>query len=563
MSAPTAVPALTMSVAHDGLGDFFTDLVTLFALKDSGLPMGDLNGLISDGHYGDGHYTVNTVNVFGGRMSNPTFSITSIAPLTPGVSDGTFTVQASVCGHVLYDTWYEDGTFSSEDGGTVHIDPYDDTYTDEFSFDVTAMPMTLSVTISAQPDEVDPSDTALILNVAVTEVSYQPAQVENISVPSDSAMNVGDFFNVFSSDGLSMLQSQMSSIDMVAPFVDSMNVMFAAIGDSGQLAPGVNFLFPPTELVYPTTGGFQMAVSGRIIDGGVEYKGTDPVALSLPDIPAAGMTFAFNEYLINEAAWAASKLGALNVTFPVPGAPPSQWTTDVLQAAFPALWDFAPSAPFQLVVSNDPDSSPLFSFMPSWQPTAAVLAGLGVPATVSTALAPFTGTIFDSAADLTAVLNAELLPADFAAWGAQIVAASVGHGLGAVTPYQVELLLPVHGVTVTAVTFDVTLTHWINELGFTADATAGTQAFTFSLDYQASAAANVTSAPGLVFSQTDGEAFFEQVLAPQLNELTAALQAMGAKGVPLPCAPQYVLRDPSLVISDSVILVSGDTHPAS
>ncbi len=561
MSAP--VSALTMAVAHDALGDFFVNLVNLFASSDAGLPMGDLAGLLDGTSFGDGDYHIDSLDITGGRMLNSNFTITSIAPAAAGATDGTFAVTANLTGHAVYDQWHEQGEFTPPAtggaGSAPHDDPFDDTYSG-FSFDITAMPMSLTVAIGTSSDSMDPDDTALVLKVTVTETSYQPASVANVNIPDGSAARVGDFFGVFSANAPAMMQQAMSDADMVGPFVDSINVMFQAIGDSGAITPDLHFLFPPMELDYPATGGFQMGVSGRFVTTeGDRYVATDPVALALPVVPDSGMVFSFNEYLINEAAWGASKTGALNVSFPLAGMPPQEWNTDALKSTFPSLWDFSPSAPFGITVTNDPDTSPRFSFMPAWQATSAVLAGLGVPASVSTALTAVTGTIYAAAADLTNVLNAELLPADFAAWSDKIVAASAGNGLGSVTPYEVALVLSQHGVKTSAVTFDVTLTHWIDGLGFTADAAQDKQAFTFSVDYQSSQVSNAAVAPGVTFDVALAESLFAEILAPQLDALTAQLQAVGALGVPLPTSKKFIFANPTLSISDSVIQIAGDT----
>lgn len=567
MSTPATVPALTLAVSHEGLGDFFTALVAFFAAKEGGLPMGTINGLIDGGDFGDGDYNLDGVNVSGGHMANPDLTVVSVAPRTPGVSDGTFTVTVNLSGHVTYDDWYEWGSFTSSQGGSgvVHVDPFSATY-GGFAFDISAMPMTLNVTISAGQDETDPDDTALVLRADVSDVSYGTASIANVSAPSGSVINVGSFFNLIKSQGIEQLSAALTSQNMIGPFVAALNVMFKIVGDSGVIAPNLAFLFPPTEIVYPPSGGFQMGVSGQFISNGARYTATDPTPLALPDVPQSGMTFALNEYLLDEALWGASMLGALDLSLPLPGSPPEEWNTLQLQSSCPNLFNFAPGLPFTVSISNAPEQSPRFTFMPAWQATEAVLQQVGAPASVVTALtnpaSPVVSMIFASAELLTAVLRGELSEADFSAWSGPIVTAAQGFGLSTVAVYTIAFHVPVHGVSTQAVWFQTALTHWVDGLGITSNADNTAQACVFTLNRLQAQVGDVNGIPQVPFSQADAQNLFNQVVEPQLNTLTAALQAVGARGVALPCAPNFVLRQPQLTVTGTRILISGDTTSA-
>jgi hypothetical protein len=565
MTAP-ALPAVTLSLAQDALGVFFADVVAEFAAQGQQIPMADIPGLVSGGDYGDDGYHLQTVNVSGGSMTSPSFTVSAIAPATAGGTDGTFTVTANLTGHVTYAMWEESGEFSpppSGGGGSVpHSDPFDDTYSG-FSFDVSALPMTLTVAFTMSTDGSDPFDTSNALVVTVTGASAGAPQIANLNIPDGSVMDVGSLFGLISSDGAAQVASALgSSTNLVAAFIAGMNSMFAMIPDSGRITSGLAFLFPPTQLAFPAAGGFQMGVSGRLQTlTGARYPAPQTSVLPLPPVPASGMTILADEYLLNEATWSAAQAGQLNLT--LPPAPASEWNTDALHSQLPALWNFAPSAPLSLMVTCDPANPPVAAFVPAWQASELVLGQVGAPVSVMAALAPYGNELFPSAAALTALLAAELQPLDNAQWATTIVNAAQTTGVTLAAEYSASLFAPKQPpsggplVPTDLVSFGLSLPLWVSSFAFTANATAGLQTLTFVAQCQGGSMSAVSPAPGLTFSEQDGQTLYTALLQPVLDQITAAIQAVGAGGLALPALPGFVLSSPQISIGTGQIAVCG------
>ncbi|MDP3209377.1 MAG: hypothetical protein Q8M65_09540 [Rhodoglobus sp.] len=555
MADPTS-PGVTIAVAHDALGDLFQVLLDVFASQNN-LPMGNINGLVTA--QPNDSYFINSVDVSGGVISSPTIQVGAAEP-TSGPDDGTFTANVTLSGRTVYNDWHEYGTDTHVSSHGTFVDPYDDHFEGQFSFDLT-LPMSLKVTIGCSSDSTDPWDPQRVLTVQVQSLGVSAGQtptVTNVVVPSESALNVGAFFGAFTPNAPGEIATALQQVDMVTPCVAALNTMFALLPDSGKLTPDLTFLFPPTQIVFPSGGGFQMGVSGRLITAaGARYPGPAPQGLALPPLPSLGMTVSFNEYLLNEIAWYESQAGTLSRTYPSPGAAPADWNTNALKADLPQLWDFAPAAPFQLMLTSDPLNPPTFAFMPAWQASKAVLQAICCPADVQATLTDSASMIFASSDDLTAVLKSLLSPSNFAQWGAAIVAEAAGYGLAITTPYAVAMTATLHEQATKLVWFTLTLTHWMDTIGLHTDSQAGKQAVTFTVNSTGYKITNVGSAADLAFSAADAQTLYDDQLKLQVQDLTMGLSDMGTRGVSVPALPGFVLANPTLTVTASEVLVQG------
>lgn len=555
---------VTLSVAHAGLGDFLRMLLLEFSSSEAGLPLGSMD-LGSGGVYGDGSIGVDDVTVSGGFLQSPVFTMTSVAPVSAAGDGAAFTVDLTIAGNAVYSDWAETTTtshYSSSGAGGSHSST--DHYSG-FSFPLESLPLTLTVAFGVSGDEIDPEDTASVLTVAMTGASAGAAVFGTGVIPSDSAMNEGDFFGAFPSNGPEILAGNLKAADVVTPLVEALNTLFKAIPDSGKLTPDLTFLFPPTGFAFPTGGGFQLAVTGKVETGtNVLYPGPDPKPLGFPPMPQTGITFAVNEYVLDEALWYAAQAKTLDVSLPPAGAPAGDWNTEAYHVQLPWLWDFAPASEMTVTLTCDPASPPTFSFTPAWQASRAVLVVAGVPASVLASLTPaagpdYTEMIFATSDELAAMLGNALTPADAAAWTVPTVAAAAGHGLALTTPYRVEIGLTRHGAAGVVGTFDLTLMHWLDTLSLISDPRAGKQTLRFTSEYENFACTNSVGAAGLTFTDPEAVAFYSTVLSSGVDAVSAALSAAGQTGVAVPALPGFVMSGTVLTVLADQIQVTGDT----
>ena len=425
--------------------------------------------------------------------------------------------------------------------------------------------MALTVTFAMSDDSMDPLDTSKTLVVTTSGVSTGSASFANPQLPSNSVMNVGSFFNLFPSDGTATVQAALTGTNLVAPFVAAVNTMFQVVPDSGKLTPGLTVLFPPSSMDFPAGGGFRMGVSGRFVaqPSQATFPGTGPDPLPLPNLPATGMTFVCNDFLLNQIGWYASFSGAMNMTLPLDDSLPAQWNTSIFQNQLPALYNFAPDVPFIMTFTSTAEAPTHFTIVPAFQMTPAALATVnpGLPANVLAVLQPYKNQIFPSAEALSGFLNAELTTSDYAAYAASIVAGSSGFGFQVVSIYTVALVVPQHGVKTTAVAFSTVVTHQVDQFGMT-NPTATTQAVTFNAMYASSSSYSVTSAPGLPFSVSDLNTLTSLTLDKDIDYVTTLLNKAGQQGASIPALPGFVMRNPSVVVTSNQILVTGDTTPS-
>ncbi len=551
-------PAATVAVAHDALGLFFNDMLTEFNSTGVSLALTDIPGFLNQdsGVPSDSDGTILTnVDLTGGQLTGLTFAITTVAPTVAGGTDGTFTVSGTVAGHVNFTSWAE----------TYLISGMFDTTTDDlgaFTFDITLLPLTLTVAFAMSGTGADPDDVSDALSVTITEGSAGTPQLANVSVPDRSLAAGGSGFLGWLAGGDRGVEAVTAALGATtavpAGFVAALNTMFATIPDSGKVTSDLAFLFPPTELAFPATGGFQMGVSGRLeTAAGVRYPGPDPTPVALPAVPASGMSIAVNDYLVSEAAWYASQAGTLNLALPPDGAAPGSWTTDAVRSVAPELWTLAPSAPISVSLLNAPTAPPVAAFQTLWQVSAAVLTSVNAPASVVTALTPYAAQAYVSSTALLSMLNAELTAADFAPWSAPLVAAAASNALGLDATYQVRVSVPVQGAAAAVIGAALTLRHQVTTLALAPSSAGAKQALTFSVQRLTDELTDVTFAAGFTMPAAHVQALYSALIAPQLDTLTAALQSVGAQGVALPSLTGFALSDACLQMGTDQILITG------
>ena len=560
-------PGITLAVSHSDLGQFFVNLVDIFAAKQGGLPLCDLRPIITGWQvpFAD-DTTIDSINAWGGRLQSHSFSAVSVKPAENGGPE-TFAVGFNLAGHAVYDNWQEEVTTWNAVTGGSHGGTGDNTTWDRgaWSFDL-SVAITAKVTITIGPDS---GAHGQVLQVAVAEWGCpQGITITNLKLPDQTLLTTNGWWN--DGSGESTLRDHLGNIDFALAFIDAANTTFASWGDSGVLVPGTDpenpelvVLFAPQQLVYPPSGGLQMSMNGTLLYNGEKYAATTPGALDLPGVPTSGRVFAFNEYLLDEVAWVASQRGDLNYMLPPAGASPSEWTTDRFNPDFPSLYNAAPSAPFTITITNPADQGPRFAFAGAWHMSAALFKTLAVPDSVSTALASYLIHVYPSASDPDHVLNAVLSEADYNAWGQKIVSASASHGLTATTPFEVDLEAPIHGAKTSLLKYTIDVTHWVGAIAIRADKATATQALTYAVDYQEGTVRDVIVNPNVQFDPKTAQAFNDAWVEKHFDAVTAALQKYGDQGVPIPATVGFILADPVITVTESSLLVEGDTDSVS
>ena len=113
----------------------------------------------------------------------------------------------------------------------------------------------------------------------------------------------------------------LGKMDWSGAFAQTLNKVFASIGESGQLGPVTfDFLAPgDTPLQFPTSGGgIQIGAKGSVSVNGSAFPQTPPADLPFPQVPTGNppphVTYWVQDYEVNALFWGFFKAGVLKTT---------------------------------------------------------------------------------------------------------------------------------------------------------------------------------------------------------------------------------------------------------
>lgn len=550
----TYTAGVAVAVSRAGLPSFITGWINALT-SVTGPTIADIPGLITQQPC-DGGYFLNSVDVSDGSLSYDGLTIQS---LTPTGTVGEYLVTMSMSGTATYANWSENGTFSPPPSpqGMPRSWPFSNNYSN-FSFHIDSLIFSGTATL-AYSEGSDPLNPEPQLQVSFSNVTQEAMSVSNVHIPSGSALHVGDFFGAIGGPGAAPIAQALKTGALDVPVVNALNILLLTIPDSGKVSSDAYLLFAPVaQPIFPSGGGLQMALIGKIVDPQNPAPFT-PSQISIPDLPSEGMAIRITPYVFSAAAWDFSAHGGLDGNYPRPEDPVATFDTSTFQSSIPALYSFAPNCPIK--VSVTPKVTPTFSAQEIYYLDGSSLSAVSVPAGIINKLSSMFGTVYANCSIFSDVVAAVILPSEYSAWMPTILAASTHSGLACTTVFNLSVVVVSGGADKPACTFTLTTLHVIPSLSIGDSLQNNTQSMSYTLTYESYTLDLGSSAFPMTLG--DADVLYAMLFSAISGDITDKLQKAGAIGVPIPHLKGFLMANTTTVIDSEGILVTGNNIAVS
>ncbi len=356
-------------------------------------------------------------------------------------------------------------------------------------------------------------------------------------IPPSSILDANSWGTCFPSTLTKSTQTAISSIDFNGFISASIKPLFKSISASGHLTSDIVFEFPmgPSGLTFPGNSGIATGVTANVEYKGKAYSAENPPQLPLPPMPVPAdyhLNYYVSDYTFNALFWAFYEAGSLASTVTSGDIPnpdvlnTSTYKSTPLRALYKAYRDKPMTADIKALIA------PTLTFEQIYDLTSAGMKALKskLPDKVYTSVQDLEKSVYMDEKLFYSALSNALGPGVAAQYKAVIE--EVALVTGAVVKHSDQVVLNVidNGKTIPVITFEVSQTDVLGELGLGVAGTTQTLQFTFQIVPKLTTTKFISS----TISGIDGGDFafiWDFALATVYGK---EVNQMGKDGVPLP-----------------------------